>query len=60
MGEQTLAWLGTIEEKSYVNFVPVEFFINNFENDVLELKNKEIDYSDFCIFLNKYKLTENS
>ncbi len=60
MGEQTLAWLGNIEEKSYVNFVPVEFFINNFENDVLELKNKDIDYTDFCIFLNKYKLTENS
>lgn len=60
MGEQTLTWLNSIEQKSYANYRPVNFVIDNFENDIVELKSKDLDYADFCMFLNKYKLTENS
>ncbi len=44
------------EEEDYKRCVPFDMFINNFSNDIATLKSQDVDYSDFIIFLHKYKL----
>lgn len=53
-GEQTLNSLKTKENSN--SYVSVDFFLQYFEKDYLELQASDFTYEKFANFLNKYKL----
>lgn len=52
-GERTLE---ALKNKNTDRYISVQFFLENFEKDLLELENSEFTYEQFVNFLQKYKL----
>lgn len=52
-GENTLE---ALKKKNTSKYVSVQFFLENFEKDLIELENSDFTYEQFANFLHKYKL----